>query len=328
VNAAIDFLLANNIVFAKAWGSLPRLTFPEEEEVFIGDSEMIDMSEEEVVAVNRRFQSSDAMASAESDIVFFHSEGDDPISREEHIRQNLKAKKTGNVFDLPRGDGGLAHPVMDKKFYEKTFPCLFPYGYGGPEDGGEGEGHHNLKMSAYVELLLKRGGSEDMRRFGMYIPFMCAVYSYRMKKIAGGVAYVASMNAEAAGQSASAPSGEGADASGTFSSLFARIQSAPDAKTIIEALQSNNSELANKILRRLEPYAERLTGSPAFIMHERKLLYAMLGSPIVRDTGTPGIFSTIAPNDRFYPELPFILDGSGPHGDGTHVQVILNSFQR
>jgi hypothetical protein len=305
VRNAVNFLLANNVVFKTEWGSRAPVDFGDAEEVYIDEADMVDMTEEEAEAVKLRFAESDVVATTEADIVLYHSEADDPLSREDHIRANLKAKKKGTGttnFNLPRGGvSGLAHPMHDKKFYEKAFPCLFPYGYGGPED------QHKLKEKDYVELLLKRGGSADMRRFGKYVPYMLAVYSYRMKKIAGGVAYIASMNAEASGDSAAAPSGEGADAHGERSNLFAQIQSAPDAKSIIEALQTNNGELANKILRRLEPYSERLVGSPSFISHERKLLYGMLGSSVVRDSGSPGIFSTIAPNDRFYPELPFIL---------------------
>jgi len=318
VDDAITWLLSNNVVFAQEWASRQRHadTYPfhragEAEERYVDDDDMLGMSPEEAQAVDTMFESSDVFANTESDIVLYHNDAVEPMSREDHIRTNLEAATIGSrgrSLNLPRviGDGGLAHPSFDKRFYEKSFPCLFPYGYGGPEDC------HGLKMNAYVELLLKRGGNADMRRFGTYVPFMLAVYTYRMKKISGGVAYVASMSAEANGDSVAGPSGEGDDARGSRSYLFDSIRNAPDAKSIIEALETNKGELAQRILSRLEPYTERLVGSAPFIMHERKLLFAMLGSPVVRQESTPGIFSTIAPSDRFYPELPDILSNMYP----------------
>ena len=137
---------------------------------------------------------------------------------------------------------------------------LFPYGYGGPNDD------HGLSMNDYTELLIKRGGTPDMRRVGKHAPFMVAVYTYKMKRIAGGVSYIAGLHLDAASQSAEGPQGEGGEARGTFSSLLHKIQAAPDATTMMKALENNKGELANKILRRLEPYSERLEGSAPHIM--------------------------------------------------------------
>ena len=321
VEAAIDFLRKNNVVYAEAWMNRKKMRFSRpgdtiETEREVDNELFVDMTEEETEAVANVFKKSDELASVESEYVLYHTEKDESISRDDHIRLNLKADQKRDsemkkgIFRVPKAKFDmLVHPSKDASFYEKCFPCLFPYGLGGP-NGGWGKNatdKHNIKFDKFVRLLIRRGGHSDMRRFGKYIPFSLSVYSYKMKKIAGGVAYIASLNVEASGHSATGPSGEGGDAVGSDSSLFAQIQTAPDAQSIMDALQSNNGALANRILRRLEPYADRLSGSPAFIMHERKLLYAMLGSPIVREEGEPAIFSTISPNDRFYPELPDIL---------------------
>lgn len=315
VDRAISFLLQHNVVYANAWKDRKRIYIGKEGqsleyEETLGDEFFLQMDETEVAAIDQVNQNDYKLSGDESEYVLYHSDAtEDYVSRDDHTRMNLNAPPLASIgkkreFHLPRVNGeGLVHPSNDKLFYEKCFPCLFPYGLGGPNHGS-----HRIRFDDYVKLLLRRGGSHDARRFGKYIPFMLAVYSYKMKKISGGVAYIASMNVEAAGHSARGPSGQGGEARGNDSSLFEQIQNAPDAKSILEALQTNNGELAHRILRRLEPYAERLVGTPAFIMHERKLLYAMLGSHIVREYGVPGIFSTIAPNDRFYPELPDILN--------------------
>ena len=323
VDAAIDFLLANNVIYAKEWEGRQRVRFskgprPLDYEQNLDEDMFMQMDAEEGKAVEHMSNEEDVLASSESDFVLFHTDrhvDEEPLTRDDHIRTNLEASpmfaSTNNgprSFHIPRpdtkaGDDSLVkHPSKDNLFYEKCFPCLFPYGVGGPNSG-----NHHIKFEDYVKVVLKRGGSPDARRFGKYVPFMLAVYSYKMKKISGGVAYVASTNVEASGHSTVGPSGEGGDARGSDSSLLHQIQTAPDAKSILEALYANKGELSHKILRRLEPYAERLVGSPAFIMHERKLLFAMLGSHVVREDGVPGIFSTIAPNDRWYPELPDIL---------------------
>ncbi len=141
---------------------------------------------------------------------------------------------------------------------------MYPYGYGGPND------KHGLNMNDYTELLIKRGGTPDMRRFGKHAPFMIAVYTYKMRRIAGGVSYIASLHMDAAAQSATGPEGEGGDARGSFSALMNKIQAAPDAATMMRVLENNNGELANRILRRLEPYSARLEGSVAHIMKARR----------------------------------------------------------
>ena len=321
VDAAIDFLLANNVVYAKEWNHLKRTYFSRlgdtiHTERDVDEDLLLDMSTEETEAVDKVFNKSDELSGVESEYVLYHTEKDASISREDHIRlnldvdQNRDAEMKKGTLRVPRAKGeSLVHPSKDSSFYEKCFPCLFPYGLGGPNTGwgNKASDKHNIKFDKFVKLLIQRGGNSDMRRFGKYVPFNIALYSYRMKKIAGGVAYIASLNVEASGHSAIGPTGNGGDANGSDSTLFAQIQTAPDAKSIMDALQANNGNLANRILRRLEPYAERLAGSPAFIMHERKLLYAMLGSSVVREEAEPAIFSTISPNDRFYPELPDIL---------------------
>ena len=299
VNDAIRFLLKNNVQYAREWGDRTFEPFDESVDTqHIPDEDMVELTEEEAGPIDDQLHSSDSFASADTNVTLYHRENA-AVSREEHIRENLNATpaNVGNVrFDVPRHPEGLAHPSFDNFFYEKAFPSLFPYGYGGPND------RHGLRQHEYVELLLKRGGTPDMRRFGTYPPFMMAVYSYKMRKIAGGVAYVASLNIDAAAQ------GEGR---GALSDAVSKLKDAPDAETMIRMLKSEDGKLAKHILRKLEPYAERLEGSPAHILKARKELFARLGSPVMRvDTAAPTVFTTMSPADRFYPELPHILKSS------------------
>jgi hypothetical protein len=125
VNAAIRFLLRNNVVFAKEWGHRTFEPFDESVAVHrIPAEDMIDLSEEEASAIESHLENSDSMASADSNIVLYVTEHA-PLNREEHIVENLKGaspKKGKAKLEVPRHPKGLVHPNTDLRFYEKCFP--------------------------------------------------------------------------------------------------------------------------------------------------------------------------------------------------------------
>jgi len=179
VNDAIAFLLKNNPLFANEWGLRPYV--PHDESVAehpIPEEDMVDLTEEEASAIESDLQNSDSLASADSNIVLYHS-NHEIVNRNDRVVQHLQGspKKGKAKLTVPRDPRGLVHPSFDSSFYEKCFPSLYPYGFGGPNDT------HGLSMGDYTELLLKRGGTLDTRRFGKCPAFMIAVYSYKMKKI-------------------------------------------------------------------------------------------------------------------------------------------------
>jgi len=70
------------------------------------------------------------------------------------------------------------YPDSDKFFYEKAFPQLYPYGYGGPGD------NHGLKNDPYCDHVLCLGGD---RRFQKSIGFIFTNLRYSMSRKISGV---------------------------------------------------------------------------------------------------------------------------------------------
>ena len=140
VDAAIDFLLNNNVVYSKAWGKLRRTRIrfaapgdTEETERDLSDDMFVDMTGEEGDAVDAVMEEQEKLSSVESDFVLYHNDNDEPIDRDDHIRMNLDidprldAELRAGRFNLPRPDVAShnpAHPSKDNAFYEKCFPSL------------------------------------------------------------------------------------------------------------------------------------------------------------------------------------------------------------
>jgi hypothetical protein len=67
------------------------------------------------------------------------------------------------VFHRRTEEFQFAHPYTHRLFFwEKCFPTLWPYAYGGPSDPSL---HHSVKDNVLFQQLLQRGAGEDARRF-------------------------------------------------------------------------------------------------------------------------------------------------------------------
>ena len=73
-------------------------------------------------------------------------------------------------------------------YFEKCFPTLYPYGYGGPSD-------KNFKMkgglSKYFKYVLQNNGGSDGRRFQSNPNFIFVAYHYEFKHRFSNVSFMA-----------------------------------------------------------------------------------------------------------------------------------------
>jgi len=72
-------------------------------------------------------------------------------------------------------------------YFEKCFPTLYPYGYGGPSD----KRFKITTLTKYFYNVLQRGGGSDGRRFQSNPNFIFVCYNYEMKKRFTNVAFTA-----------------------------------------------------------------------------------------------------------------------------------------
>jgi len=319
VNAALDWLIQHNPLYLPFAGLRDVL---DETEPARDVDNIVEISEEDAEAVSRRLAgplSTTNGGTVEGENVLLFTEAP-TVDRDDHIAANLRrAPEYSGAPEFyvpaaqpPPGGGEQAgptrskypHPRDDPDFYAKAFPCLFPYGvHARPPTKNNKPA---FSMAEFVRLLLLRGGSFDTRRF-TFAPFLCVVYGYRMQKLAGGASFLASKMAEAAGHSAARRT-EGDEATGAAANNFlAALASAPSAAEVLSVLRGNKGALSKKILRSMEPFSDKMSGTPGYIANERKKLYAMIGSAYVLNKGQPLIFGTNSPNDRQYPELPKIV---------------------
>ena len=91
------------------------------------------------------------------------------------VARDLQASTSVNVYSSP------------EFYWERTFPTLYPYGYGGPSDDFFPFRH----MSDYHCHILRRGGGQSGRRFQNNAGSIFATYTYEMKRKVGGIAFAA-----------------------------------------------------------------------------------------------------------------------------------------
>lgn len=205
--------------------------------------------------------------------------------------ENVNSRNNrSKVLHLPRVPGRPL-PHEDKYFYAKCFPCLFPYGKGGYETD-------KMTETELTELLVTRRNSA----FGRCPGFYFTIYTYRMRKCAGGVAKTATDKF----------------VSTNIEEFLQEIEECITAQDLIQILEQDDGAKLKRLLRAVEPYASSLPGSIPHITSERNQLFSMLASPALGPDARFNVFGTNSPCDLFTPEF-FNIVCPGVHLDSISI---------
>jgi len=231
-------------------------------------------------------------SSADQDVLFLASSLLTDTT-ESSILEKLSVPSSLTMRRVP----GFVSPATVERFYEKSFPCLFPYGRGGTEKyvkSGRPK-DTSLKEDALVQLLLKRGGD---RRFGLSTSFIFATYSARARRGGGSVAYLAAKAADAANPPV--PAEPGAAVGDVLRrDPISAVRDCPTAADMVDLLSAKKGAAFNALLSRCQPYSSCLPGSAIHTASERRGLFAMMADADVRKDGELRVFNTISPADQY-----------------------------
>ena len=229
----------------------------------------------------------------------------------EVLNERLKSKKTSTKNYGYKEKYEFVNIFQNQHYYfEKCFPTLYPYGYGGPSD-------KNFKISSlskYIPHVLKRGGGIDGRRFQSDPNFIFLSYNYEMKKRFTSVAFTAQKE-DSVIQSEKVIN----ITPDEFKEIIEYLEINPAEQdeifdsnivNISENVKSNeylNLKKIKNIIRRLSPYSVDLPGTPMFMNQERKKLLAMITSQTILSEGSWRYFITHTPKDIYDSKLFDIL---------------------
>ena len=262
--------------------------------------ELTEEEEEELFKISAEAQQpSSSSHSEESSIVLLYSDPD-TVSKEADVTAKLGLKTAQGEVRTELSDEFVG-PWEDTQYDAKTFPTIYPFGFGGLPGQG-----HGLSDAELERLHLQRGGD---RKHQQSMPYIFEKYTRRTRKAAGAIALVAS---EFTGQG-TAPPGEEPAPGIALGNPISELGACSTAEDILGALEKDDGKILKQLLRRLEPFASGLAGSPLHIANERKQLFAMLSSRLLNKDGFLAIFGTCAPCDRFNPELYSVVQ---PTSDG------------
>lgn len=207
-----------------------------------------------------------------SDTLLFYTPG--PLPSEVDVARE-RVSNQHSMFTIPRldDDGSeKAHPYTTDSFYEKAFPCLFPFGPAAEEHGLKNEDH-------FMKLLLSRRGD---RRFQRDARFYFTVYTYRMRKNVGGLA----MNVAKADVHSAA-----------LNNIVDDVNYCIDGKEICDLFRKGNDQAIKTVLNKLVTYSSTIKGTLPYIKLMRKKLFSLISSPAVLEDGTMRVFGTNSWND-------------------------------
>jgi hypothetical protein len=193
-----------------------------------------------------------------------------------------------------------------ENFYEKCFPTLYPYGYGGPSDSLFKMNKN--KLSEYYKHVLQSNGGVDGRRFQSNPNFIFLAYNAEMKRRFSNLAFTASDNksetAKPGSNSLNLTVGEIDMLIEYFKFNPEQEKSMLENKVFIscEDKSFNDSETLKKIksiIGRLSIYSNDLPGTPNYMIQERNKLLAMITSSTIINDGCWRFFVTMTPKDLY-----------------------------
>jgi len=199
-------------------------------------------------------------------------------------------------------------------FYEKCFPTLYPYGYGGPSDSLFQMNKN--KLSEYYKHVLQSNIGVNGRRFQSNPNFIFLAYNAEMKRRFSNLAFTASDNKS---ETAKPGSNSLNLTVGEIDMLIEYFKFNPEQELSMlqnnvfissEDKSFNDSETLKKIksiIRRLSIYSNDLPGTPNYMIQERNKLLAMITSSTILNEGCWRFFVTMTPKDLYDHNLYDIL---------------------
>lgn len=179
-------------------------------------------------------------------------------------------------------------PHEDAYFYPKSFPHIFPYGYGGPTDDIRAI---PIPTHVYHRHMMTESSGRAQHCF----PLMAAWYRARMMKSSNAAAYIATASSSDSTFKQTPPSAGQLRAAARFLNLN------PDAPRL------EHEQEMMEIVAKLMSYGGNLKTTAFHIRKHRAQLQAMLASP---DMSRPVWFLTLSSSDLHWPEL-FVAISNG-----------------
>ena len=189
-------------------------------------------------------------------------------------------------------------------FYEKCFPTLYPYGFGGPSDIS----FKITNISKYYKHVLESNGGINGRRFQSNPIFIFLAYNSEMKKRFSNLVYTTSNKI----------SSQSTLNNNSLNLTIAEIDllinyfevNPEQEKSLLENnvfissddTNYNYSETLKKIkslIRRMSIYSKDLPGTPNYMIQERNKLLAMINSSTILNDGCWRFFVSMTPKDLY-----------------------------
>jgi len=192
-------------------------------------------------------------------------------------------------------------------YFEKCFPLLYPYGFGGPSD----QLNKMIKKrnySNYFKHVLQNNGGFDGRRFQSNPNFIFVAYSYEFKKRFNNIAFVADKDININETLFNITSTQ-------LDEVIKYLDLNPNGETnlidsnIINVSNDNkdnnikNLDIIKKIIKRLSVFSQNLPGSPMNMLNERNKLLSMISSSLISEESCWRFFITLTPKDLYESKL-------------------------
>jgi hypothetical protein len=186
-------------------------------------------------------------------------------------------------------------------YWELSYPYLFPYGRGGPDDNISEKRRRPLTDAQYdLHVLL-----EASQRFVNVMPWLCGRYRYRTSRSCNRVAYMG----------------------GRYGDLNDdRVPTVSEMNNVAEFSQAGQNRVVKSkaqletesLLRQLTSFGQQLKTSAMYIRYERQKLLCLLQA---KDMTTPTWFLTLSSADLYWPELWMAIKPSLSYEDAACLSM-------
>ena len=154
-------------------------------------------------------------------------------------------------------------------FLPKAFAGLYPYGRGGPDNSSDKTSKF-VMSEGYFQHMINLGGQ---RLFQQQNTFVFFALSWLMKKRVGTVTFLSSRNA------GDADAGEDNITVKDVRDLLSYLETAPAGDPLPDEPTLISQNRVRALMRRLQPFANALPGTPLYFQQCRNRLLAMISSP-------------------------------------------------
>ena len=246
----------------------------------------------------------------DNNILGDNKKNDNNNDNNNNSNNNDNNNNNNNMNCMMKSDFEFVNIFKNPEYYfERCFPTIYPYGYGGPSDPS----FKMKNLSSYFKYCLSNNGGSNGRRFQNNPHFIFVAYNYEMKRRFVNVSFTAEKTDSKVENVINITKDEMKEIVD-----YLQLNEEEEAKLLEQNLININDDINSnhienlkkikRIVKRLSTYSNDLPGTPPYMIQQRNKLLAMVTSSSILNNSSWRYFVTHTPKDQYESKLFDIIN--------------------